>query len=403
MSARQISPGSRPRVLLVASERPWPLDSGVRMRLAAVLDGLSRVADVDLFCAVVGDPAPAPPSDLPAARVCVSVGPPGLSLLRLPRWLLSPMPRTVALRKWRPHRQQLRTWIGDQRYDVAWYSDASSLLGLPCSNQVVTALDVDDIPEQVLRHRLASSDRRGFRRIADAHDANRWRKLFPPLLATLDSVSVCSELDRGRLASACTILPNGYDGGEVVVRRRGAVPVIACVGGSDYPPNDEAACFAAREVLPLVREELPTAELWVVGRVTPGSAMSKLVGLPGVRVLGRVENVSAVLADVDVVLVTVRYGGGTRIKILEAWANERPVVSTAMGAEGLELTDGVHALLADDAPGLAAACVRVLEDGQLARRLIEAGRALQRAQYTWEVTRVRVGEIIGDLMVRAPL
>jgi len=306
------------------------------------------------------------------------------------------------MRKWRHHRQELRMWIGDRHYDAAWYSDAPTLLGLPCNNQVVTALDVDDVPEQVLRHKLASSDCREFRRIADALDAHRWRKLFPSLLAGLDSVSVCSELDRGRLASACTILPNGYDGGEVVARRRGAAPVIVCVGGSEYPPNDEAACFAARDVLPLVRERHPTAELWVVGRVTSGSKMSKLGGLPGVRVLGRVDDVSAVLADVDLLLVTVRYGGGTRIKILEAWANGRPVISTVVGAEGLELIDGVHALLADDAPGLAAACVRVLEDGQLARRLTEAGGALQRAQYTWEVTRVRVGEIIGDLMVRAP-
>jgi glycosyltransferase involved in cell wall biosynthesis len=119
-------------------------------------------------------------------------------------------------------------------------------------------------------------------------------------------------------------------------------------------------------------------------------------------VTGWVDDLTAELVRADAVIVPLRYGGGTRIKIIEAWAHGVPVVSTSVGAEGLDAVDGGDILLADDAGALADCCARLLADEQLREVLAAAGRERFLAGYDWRSAEAEVARIAADVTGREP-
>jgi glycosyltransferase involved in cell wall biosynthesis len=153
------------------------------------------------------------------------------------------------------------------------------------------------------------------------------------------------------------------------------------VGTYWYPPNVDAAVHMATRVMPHLRALSPACTLRLVGR---GGAefLGSLRGLPGVEVVGDVTDVAPELLAAAVAVAPVRFGGGTRVKILEAFALGVPLVSTPLGCEGLDAKDGVHLLVADEPQEFAAACARLIANPEEARRLGENGRRLYESSYT---------------------
>lgn len=149
---------------------------------------------------------------------------------------------------------------------------------------------------------------------------------------------------------------------------------IVFTGLMNHPPNADAAVFFARDVLPRLRARVPAAHLQVVGR-QPAPAVLGLRALPGVEVCGAVPDVRPHLAAAQAVVVPLRFGAGARQKVLEAWAMQRCVVSTPLGAEGLGATDGVDLLLAEGADALAESVAAALLDPALRERVRRPGRA----------------------------
>ena len=148
---------------------------------------------------------------------------------------------------------------------------------------------------------------------------------------------------------------------------------VLFTGLMNHPPNADAAAFFAREVFPRVRARVPSATFQVVGRHAPPEVLA-LAARPGVEVTGAVPDVRPHLAQASVVVVPLRYGSGARQKILEAWCAGRCVVSTPLGAEGLEFEDGRNLLLAEGAEGLADQVARALQQPELRARVRTAGR-----------------------------
>jgi glycosyltransferase involved in cell wall biosynthesis len=148
---------------------------------------------------------------------------------------------------------------------------------------------------------------------------------------------------------------------------------IVFTGLMNHPPNADAAVFFARQVFPRVRLALPQAEFYIVGR-HPTAEVQALSHLPGVYVTGEVDDIRLFLASATVVVVPLRYGSGARQKILEAWSMERCVVSTTIGAEGLEYQDGVNLAIADADTQMADTVIRALGEPDFRDRLRHAGR-----------------------------
>jgi glycosyltransferase involved in cell wall biosynthesis len=123
---------------------------------------------------------------------------------------------------------------------------------------------------------------------------------------------------------------------------------------------------------------------------------------PAVTVVGAVPTMESELARADVAVVPIRYGSGTRLKILESFAHRIPVVSTTLGAEGLDVRDGVHLLLADDPTGFAAAAARLLTDPDLRHSLVEQAERRYREHFESSVARDRIRDLALEVSGTAP-
>ena len=160
-------------------------------------------------------------------------------------------------------------------------------------------------------------------------------------------------------------------------------------GSMDWMPNEDAVLFFCREVLPRVREAEPDVTLTIVGR-TPTAAVQRLAQEAGIEVTGTVGDVRAYLGQACATIVPLRVGGGTRLKIFEAMAAGKAVVSTTIGAEGLPTEIGRHLLIADGAEAFADAVVRLVRDPDCGGGS-SAKRALVTRHYDWSVAADQLG------------
>jgi glycosyltransferase involved in cell wall biosynthesis len=150
----------------------------------------------------------------------------------------------------------------------------------------------------------------------------------------------------------------------------------------DWHPNEDAVCYFVDTILPRIRAEVPNVSFTIIGR-NPGVRVRALAAQPGVSVTGTLADVRPSIAEGAVYVVPLRAGSGTRIKIFEALAMGKAVVSTTVGAEGLAMESGRHFLAADTPHDFAHAVVRVLRDDNRRRALGAAGRALVEANHSW--------------------
>ncbi|MBL8901317.1 MAG: glycosyltransferase [Planctomycetes bacterium] len=224
------------------------------------------------------------------------------------------------------------------------------------------------------------------------------------LLKSFRHVVALSDVDQHNLKGyvrglEVTTIPSGIDVSAYPERdpaqeRR---PRVAFVGYFRHPPNVDGAVWLAREVFPLVRRQVPEAELVLVGK-DPTSEVLALRSLPGVEVTGFVPDILPYMMESAVMAVPIRLGGGLRGKVLEAWAAGKALVSTRIACEGFHAQDGENVLLADDAAGFAAALVRCLRDPELRSKLGAAGRRVAQERYSCEAMARSYEKLYGEIL-----
>jgi glycosyltransferase involved in cell wall biosynthesis len=211
-------------------------------------------------------------------------------------------------------------------------------------------------------------------------------------------VILCSDEDvlRSGIHNAVAV-PNTYGRPERSLGREGMTtsPVILFQGSLHYGPNIDAVDWLIDDVAPHLWEQLPGAQIRLVGTTSPG--IEDRHRPPAVVVAGRV--IGPELARADIAVVPLRIGSGTRLKILESFAHRIPVVSTTVGADGLDVEDGVHLLIADRPEEFARACRRLTDDQALARRLVEAAERLYLERYEWSVAKRKIEQVVRDVAV----
>ena len=178
---------------------------------------------------------------------------------------------------------------------------------------------------------------------------------------------------------------------------RNAPPSLLFTGNFGYPPNVESALCLADAILPLVRRSAHGCRLVLCGRDPPETLLALARRDPGIAVTGEVPDVRPWLGGCDVVVVPLRHGGGTRLKILEALAAGCPVVSTAKGAEGLAVEHGRDLLLAETPEAISDASLWCLDQRAAAAEMAARGRALVAARYSWEANLANVRAALGRL------
>lgn len=396
----------RPRVLLTLPDRPWPADGGKRMRQSATLRALADLdVDLDVVVPFAGAPVDDPLPPGVQVRVCRQLHlPPRPKIVSVAVAVARAVPWQIAVLPWQQVRRELGPLLTNE-YDLVWFGATGHALSLGRYVRAArTVVDMDDVEVPKLRAFLRlprdQPGTRGLVRLQRRVELPLWNRAVRRVRRRADVVVVCSELDRTRLGGRgrVAVVHNGYpDPHRSVSRPAPQPPTVLVVGTYYYPPNVDAAVFAVTEVLPRLRELIPDVRLRLVGR---GSAelLAHLATEPGVDVVGSVPDTFPELDRSQVCLTPIRYGGGTRIKILEAFAHRLPVVSTALGCEGLDAVAGEHLLVADTASELAQACARVIGDSALAERLAASGHALYASRYRDDSVREEIQHLITHLL-----
>ncbi|ADB73193.1 glycosyltransferase [Geodermatophilus obscurus] len=404
------------KFLVTADEYPWPARSGYRQRLHWTVRALSGLGSVDLLVArdrpLAAAEDPPPEVGLGRSTVVTAGYATRSSLSRAARWLASGRPRRLVGQDWTQVRGVAQQWA-TAGYDLVWFAHTPTYLALADRFPVPHVVDLDNLESSMARHRRAGRDRLSSGRSVARHLASAgadlldewlWRRAEREIAARAAVTVVCSDLDRARLAlPRVAVLPNGY---ELSTRAAGSPArptpdggVLLFIGPLTYEPNHDAVAWFAREALPLVRARRPDACFRVVGD-HDADVVDGVGEIPGVKLTGEVPDVTAELAEASVVVVPLRFGGGTRIKVIEAFAHGVPVVSTTVGCEGLNVEDGRHVLLADDPPSLAAACLRLLEDEERRTALSAQAGDLWQRRYRWTVIAPTVGQIVETALAR---
>ena len=221
--------------------------------------------------------------------------------------------------------------------------------------------------------------------------------------ARFDRCLVVSDIEAQRLravvsGTAVSLVPNGVDTAALrPLPEAAAGKRLIFVGHLRYPPNIDAVRFLARNILPVLRARIPEVRLTVVGEGAP-RVFGEFSGRDDIDLVGRVPSPLPFYRDAHVAVVPLRAGGGTRLKILEAMALGRPVVSTPLGCEGLAVENGKHLLVANGAEDFAAAVARLLTDRALATRLTLQARALVERDYDWTPIAERLLRVYDELL-----
>jgi glycosyltransferase involved in cell wall biosynthesis len=404
------------RTLAVVEFFPWPAMNGGQIRLAAALEALADLGELDLLVLCDPDAAvPTVPVGVKVARIVTTPYPAAdWSNWRM-KWMLHRgVPLQIALRSGDPEPRSVFASLTVESPDLVWFSSARMFEWMGRPHRCPTVVDLIDLEDEketqrarLIRKRPAGGARGIVQRVLAEGQARLnawdWRRLQLSVAADVDRVLLSSQLDARRLGA-----PNA----AVVVNtiRRSGLPVGKDAVGDpvellfqatfDYEPNMDGALWLTTEVAPLIRREIPGARIRLVGHET--AAVTALDHPPEVAVIGRVPSMEPELARADLVVVPIRFGSGTRLKIMEAFAHRVPVVSTSIGAEGLDAEDGVHLLIADTPAEFAAACKLLCSTPPLRRRLVDAAEQLYLERYATSSATARVQDLARELVRSAP-
>jgi glycosyltransferase involved in cell wall biosynthesis len=394
-------------VLYIGADTPWSGGAGYLARQDGFLRALAEVASLHLVLFDTGQSSDTPPPfDCDVTRIARPRRNAETKWSEMICDSFSPTPRMFRGLDVQPARRQVREILASRHFDAvfAYRIDFAHFAGVLNRADVLPLfLDVDD-PEHVRNRRRIEATTGGRGDLRTRWDLVKLRRFEQRAVANAAASFVCQEQDRLALGGIPAVAPNCVDVPEPAPPRRVDRPVVAFVGNFAGPvktPNTDALLWLLNDVWPAVRRAVPDAELHVIGR-TGDAARTRLASPPpGVRAFGFVEDLAAAYASAAVAVAPIRFGTGTRVKILEAFAHACPVVSTPVGCEGIEAADDREVLLADTADDFAARCVRLLTDPAARERLGMAGRALAATRYNRRVQHDRLVETFRRLL-RSP-
>lgn len=390
----------RLKVLALDEEVPWPLNSGKRIRTWNLLRHLAHAHDITLVCYGRADDPGIPLLEGFGIRVATVEVLPGSGSLPFLAGALanlwSPWPYSVARHHTRRFARAIRRLRAAERYDLVhceWTPYASYIK------------NSGDLPMMVMAHNIETTV---WRRRAE-HGSNVLERMYMGLQAAKMErfekrafsraarvVAVTAEEQQTARewgARATSLVTNGVDTEYLQPDAAALEPdSMLFLGSLDWQPNRDALLYLLREILPGIQAANPRAVLRVVGRQPAAKLREQVEGRAGVEWVGEVPDIRPYFAKAAVVLVPLRIGGGSRIKILESLAMAKAVVTTRIGAEGLEVAAGRHCLVADEPREFARCTVELLADPRRAAELGSAGRQLVVERYDWSRLAAELGE-----------
>jgi glycosyltransferase involved in cell wall biosynthesis len=386
------------RVVMVDEELPYPPTSGKRIRTLNLTLRLARRHRLTYVCHRNADADEARQAAAFFAehgvetRVVERAVPPKSGprfYLRLAANLLSPLPYSVATHKGRELRRALAEIACTQHVDVwhcEWTPYAETLCEIASERRVVMAHNV----ESIIWQRYYETESNPLRRWYIGRQWRKFQRFERRVFGEVEHPVAVSDTDARRLrddfgVARVAVVENGVDTGyfQPQARRRRAGRLLF-LGSLDWRPNLDGMRLLLERVFPAVRAAEPSASLCIVGRNPPESLRRQAAAMPGVELCANVPDVRPFLADCSLLVVPLRIGGGSRLKILEALASGTPVVSTRVGAEGLRLEAGQDLTVVEDIDDLSNALISAIRRPDVLQAESERGREKVLEHYDWD-------------------
>lgn len=383
------------QILFIVDYLPYPPVSGDRIRIYNLLKRIASRHEISLACFLEGPADVEGLSEL--SRFCSRIEVAALSrhspLWHLPgviKLILRGRPPEIKFLQSAELQKKIMRLGLKSEFDVVQVEHprmAPYLEILPRDKRYKTFLTFHNFAFQ--QYRLISQiEQRWDRKIRARMNSFAMGRWEPRYAERFDCCFAVSEKDRQLLLDAnprlrVEVIPNGVD---TVLYQPLSEPGISYnllfIGNMSYQPCVDAVLYFCETIFPIIQSEIGEACLWIVGR-DPVPEVMRLKG-DRIHVTGRVNDVIPYYARSAVCVVPLRAGGGTRLKILEAMALGKPVVSTSIGCEGLDIINGRHLLIVDDPQDFAQQTIRLLRNQTLRRQIALAARELVVSTYDWD-------------------
>ena len=399
------------KILFVMFEAPYPANSGQRVRNLSLLRAV-REEGHEISLLSFGKSSELSRVRRELSNLCISVDfvppPEGFDrtgLLGRARALFSSLPYGAWRMRSAEMAARVRNHLLNKCCDLVICDDVY---------QIANLSTVKETPVVLNKHTIVFEEFERFLRyqknpLVCAYgrlEVIRLRRLETEAVRRVAAVWPCSERDRqvlvGRECGITTIVPNAVDTSSFSAATEDDGHTILYVGAMDWLPNRDAVEFFVSHVMPELRLLAPQAKFVVAGREPPERFRQRMERSPSVTFTGTLPDLRPLIASAAVCVVPLRIGSGTRLKILEAAASGKAVVSTSVGAEGLNLLDGSEIQIADSSRCFAEAVASLLADqkgrfamGQMARRRVLAEYSLPALQNAVRQALAQVGECRG--------
>lgn len=390
------------RVLLVSPFVPYPPVSGGKLRIYELASAL-KSEQVELYLLARARNKEECSFEAPLKEVfqgvrIVMIPQPSLlqKVMRGSKFFMKGLPLIMAGYYFDEFARELNIWLREKDFDCI-HLEFSFLLPYiqACASHLKhrTIVAMQNVEAMRFRRIAAylSAFSNPFKKVFSYLDASRIFDMERKYLQEVPAIVVVSEQDKATIIewykippSRIHVIPNGVHL-HIQIMRNNSNPIILFVGSLDYYPNVDGLLYFIQKILPQVKQEVPNVKLLVVGSGLPPKYLYHLVRREqSVEFLGYVPNLCHVYEQASLLVVPLRIGGGTRLKILEAFSYGVPVVSTTVGAEGLKVEDGRHLLLADTPNRFASCIIQLLKNQDLQYTLIKNARSLAENEYNWK-------------------
>ncbi len=389
------------RILTLISKFPWPLTDGAVIRDFNLLREAAKRHDVSLLCFLF---QPTDREHFEALRpYCSKIV--GIDLVR-PKWrtltnaaqsLVTADPFIIR-EYWRPEMARaLEKFVDEERIDVVHSHFLHMSQYVAYKRNAVFVHDAHNL-EHILWQRMERTTTNPFKKAFIHSQYGKLVRLQQDVARASEKCVVLSDEDHAEYQRICpeadvTTVPNGADVEYwTPSETNGAIEPssILYFGNLSWPPQADAAVYIHDKILPLVRQRVPDVKFYIAGQ-NPPEAVKALAG-DGVIVTGFVPDMREYVARAAVIVMPLRAGAGTKHRVFQAMCMKKPVVCTSVAAEGIALTHGETALLADEPETFANATVSLLQDAALRQRLGERGRQLVLDRYDWRAIYERLEE-----------
>jgi sugar transferase (PEP-CTERM/EpsH1 system associated) len=376
-------------VLQFAPRTPWPLDTGAKLRnyhLARVLAMQTRI----LLLAFGDQQNDTSALEKVYQRIVTVPRPPAYSFAKVLRGAVGRTPLPLLNYTTDQMMKALARVLAENDFDVMQVESIHLMNYLPviraARGRPLIVCDWHNI-ESDLMSQYAEREQSVARKTYARRTARLMNEFEMKALNEFDAHIMVSEQDAQRLRrmnprARIFVIENGVDVSHYATEESGRKTRIVFVGSMDYHANIDGAIYFGRQVWPTVRAKKPELVFTIVGR-DPSPEVRDLSSIDGVEVTGSIDDVRPFYREAIAAVVPLNVGGGSRLKILEAMAAGVPVVSTTLGAQGLDVNDGENILLTDGPGQTAEAVNRIIGDHELRTRLIYGGYTLVRKRYDW--------------------